>query len=732
MAESFLIYTPNPPSISTLTSSGKQSEWTKIKKNMENLLMNYKTNDYENQETELFDFIDKPFKEMSCSHFLKIIKKLIEKIKDDDKEYNLKSEPVTFNSNDINVFHLTFRNIFALAHIIIHLIENTTSKKKLSDVVYEFAYKNTIPSYKNVVINKQDLTELINYLNYVKTLKIRIFNENEDTYLNNENKKNSKSNNIRFKMDSKIVLLFSLFFKTLFSSVSLAIIDLNIPPIDNYFIQNNNPYLINEEEILNLGNYYKDIIICNLVLIKALRDFSYLGSLNLEMYDSYQIELHSVLTKALDNSENSEVDSTKKKLNKSIKVDDSLNIYSPKFNNNYLYIQHLLASPEMKYYDFSLDFNSLDPLIFDSVNLLLAKFKGITTLNLGFFPKKKINKRKIHFNGCYYNKYANNDDESLHLYSNEDKKIYYEYLDKNDNSNNNCNNFILKDEKLLNELFFSFNMNLRSLSIILEKNIKELLTLKIDFSTYNNESISLCNYDNYNCSIICFIFDLFKSLQTQVDACKITKLEIFYDDFLDEKAYVLETIKIKIPSCRNGFKLNNLRIIHINFNISNISLILPFENFPSINLTELILSNLSFNDLYNLVHALKKNKKENLFPVLVKLDLSLGIMVEDYTAPLEILLRECIPPKLIYFNLNLPVNISMPQLIDILYWIKCGHSEDIHINIKIFHSTLSLFTDANLLKEEVSKLIKESKDLFKKEIYYFNVILLTIIILNLL
>ena len=198
--------------------------------------MNYKTNDYENQETELFDFIDKPFKEMSCSHFLKIIKKLIEKIKDDDKEYNLKSEPVTFNSNDINVFHLTFRNIFALAHIIIHLIENTTSKKKLSDVVYEFAYKNTIPSYKNVVINKQDLTELINYLNYVKTLKIGIFNENEDTYLNNENKKNSKSNNIRFKMDSKIVLLFSLFFKTLFSSVSLAIIDLNIPPIDNYFI----------------------------------------------------------------------------------------------------------------------------------------------------------------------------------------------------------------------------------------------------------------------------------------------------------------------------------------------------------------------------------------------------------------------------------------------------------------------------------------------------------------
>ena len=240
-----------------------------------------------------------------------------------------------------------------------------------------------------------------------------------------------------------------------------------------------------------------------------------------------------------------------------------------------------------------------------------------------------------------------------------------------------------------------------------------MLSLTIDFSTYNNESIALYNYDNYNCSIVCFIFNLFKAFQLQIDNCKINSLEIFYDDFLDEKSYVFETIKIKIPSCRNGFKLNNLKLNHINFNISNISLILPFENFPSINLTQLIISNLSYNDLNNLVNAFRKNK--NIFPVLIKLDMSLGIMVEDYTKPLEILLRECLPHELVYFNLNLPFNISMNQLIDILYWIKCNHNTDININLKIYHSQLSKRINKYYFKNCVIDLFNSSKDYFRKK-----------------
>ena len=722
MAESFIIFTPNPPNISILTSSGKQFEWTKIKKNLEKILDEYKKNDYKNQEFELFDFIDKTFEEMSHNHFRGFVKKLIEKIKDEMKENYLKPEAITFNSKDKSIIDLSFKNIFSLVNIIIYLIENNNSKGKSSDIIYNFAFEKKIPSFKDVLIYQKRLSQLISTLDSIKTLRISLYKENEDIYSNNENKKykNNTKNTIGFRMDSKIVFFFSLFYKSLFKSATSAIIDLNIPPIDNYFIKNSNPYLINEEKIINLSDYYKDIIVCNLILIKSLKKLDNIKNLRFEMHDSYQLELHNVLTILLDNPNKIiDTDSNKQKsrinsqrIKSTNDIKKNIIFYSPKFNNNYLYIHHILTSPETSYFDFCFNFNSLDPLLFNSVNFLLTKFTYISNLQLILFPKKMINKRKIYINNCFFNKYANNNDGSLNLYSYEDKKIYYQYLDKNDN-NNNSNNFILKDEKLLNELFFSFNKNLIALSIILEKKLNELLSLTIDFSTYNNESIALYNYDNYNCSIVCFIFNLFKAFQLQIDNCKINSLEIFYDDFLDEKSYVFETIKIKIPSCRNGFKLNNLKLNHINFNISNISLILPFENFPSINLTQLIISNLSYNDLNNLVNAFRKNK--NIFPVLIKLDMSLGIMVEDYTKPLEILLRECLPHELVYFNLNLPFNISMNQLIDILYWIKCNHNTDININLKIYHSQLSKRINKYYFKNCVIDLFNSSKDYFRKK-----------------
>ena len=723
MADSFIIYTPNPPSISTLTSSGKKGEWAKIKKNLEEILENYKKNDYEHQELKFFDIIDKTFEEMTHSHFAKIVKKIMEKIKEEKKENNIKTEPISFNRSDKSVFNLSFRNILSLVNVIMYLIDNNTSKNKSSDTVYDFAYKDKIPPYKDVLINKQQLSKLLSDLDSVKTLKIKLYEERDDIHLNHGNKKNNiKNKNVLCRMDSKIVFFFSLFFKTIFKSINSVSIDLNIPQIDNYFLNNSNPYLINEESILKLADDYKDVIISNLILIKALPRFIYLTNLDFVMYDSYQVELHNILTFLLDNQNINDVEN-KQKFNGLKIIDQAINsakdnlselkenqmIFSKKFKNNYLYIQHLLTAPETSYYDFCFHFNSLDPLLFNSVNILLIKFTCIAQLKIILFPNKTINKRKLCINNCFYNKYSNNDEESSYFYSSEDKKIYYQYLD---NNYNNSNNFILKDEKLLNELFYSFNMNLRSLSIILEKKINDLLTLSLDFSTYNNESITICNYDNYNCSIICFIFDLFRTFQLNIDSCKINSLEIFYDDFLDEKAYVVETVKLKIPSCKNGFKLNKLKLNHINFNISNISLIIPFENFPSIYLTELIISNLSYNDLNNLVNALNNNK--DLFPVLIKLDLSFGIMVEDYNRPLELLLKKCLPSKLIYFNLNLPFNISITQLVDILYWIKCNHNVDIIINIKIFHSQLSQCINDYYFKNGVSDLINSSKDYFKK------------------
>ena len=47
-------------------------------------------------------------------------------------------------------------------------------------------------------------------------------------------------------MNTKIVFIFSLFFKAIFKSVNGVIMDLNISPIENYFTTHVNPYLINE------------------------------------------------------------------------------------------------------------------------------------------------------------------------------------------------------------------------------------------------------------------------------------------------------------------------------------------------------------------------------------------------------------------------------------------------------------------------------------------------------
>ena len=729
MADSFIIYTPNPPSISTLTSSGKQSLWLKIQKNIEKILEGYKKNDFSHQELMLCDIIDKPWESMSHNHFLKIIKKFIDKIKDECKDYNIKPEPITFNKPDSNIFNLTYKNIISLVNIIIYILENITSKGKLCDIVYDFAYKGTIPKFKDVMIFNHLLSKIIIQLDSIKTINICLYKENEEVFTNILKKKNSKdlSNNYKFKMDEKIIIFFTIFFNALFKSVINFVIDLNIKPIDDYFKSNMNPYLINENQILELGNYYKDIFISNLILIKNLPHFSFLANLKFQMHDSYQIELHNILSNALIDFIVDDIECVKKHRSKSTissgkppiarkNTDKEVEInklYSPKFNNNYLYIQHLLSlSESSNISEFQMDFNSLDPLLFNSVNYLLSKYNNIAKLKLIFFPHNKINKRKIYINNIFYNKYANNDDVHSNLYSIDDKKIYYQYIEQNE-KNSNDNNYILKDEKLLNELFYSFNMNLRMLSIILEKKITELLSLKIDFGTYNNKSISLFNYDNYNCSIVCFIFDLFRTFQSQKHDCKINSLKIVYEDFLDEKSFIVETIKRKIPSCKNGFKLNDLKLNNIHFNISNISLFLPFENFPSVSLTELILNNLTSNDLNNLVMAFKKNK--NMFPALIKLDISLAIIVEDYTKSLEILLRECLSPELVYFNMTIPFNISIYQLIDMIYWIKCNHNVETNIYLKIVNSQLSQHIDHYYFKNVVVELFKKYQNYFRQK-----------------
>ena len=729
MTESFLIFTPNPPSITTMTSSNKQSQFKRIKNEIKNILEDYKNNDLKNQEMKLFNFIDITFEEMNPSHLHKIIRKFMDEIRAEMKKNSIKPNPLSFPI-DRTEFNVTFGHILSIVNIIMYILDNHTEKGKTSEMLYNFIYKDKIPSFKEGKVNDQSIMQVFKIFNNVKTLNFRLYSGTNDNYYNNRKKdKQYKTNG--FYMDSKVVFFFGLFYKALFKNIMCINFDLNIQPLDEYFCKNNNPYLVNEEQILIKGQLYKDIITCNLILMKSLQKIKFLENLNFKMYDSYQLELHNTLTIIFEiNNMKDAIESNSRKLtmnkisgqkiknlekisannkqrNNSATNDDlPIMAFSNKYNNNYLYFQHLLNMNENIFPNFTFDFNSLDPLLFSSVNYTLIKFTCISNLTLIFFPHQKFNKRKTVLNNFYYKKYRPNDGQS-DIYSIDDKKIYYQYLEERneDSDNSNNNNFILKDEKLLNELFFYFNRNLQNLSIILEQQVNELLSLSLDFSSVNNDSLSLYDYENYNCAIICFIFDLFKSFQIKMEKCQIKSLDILYDDFLDEKLYVVETNKKKNPSWNNSIKLNELKVYHINFNISNISLILPFENFPSVNLTELILSNLSYNDLNNLINAFKKNK--DIFPVLMNLDISLGIFVEDYKKQLEILLKESLPQKLNHFFLNLPFNISTIELIDILYWIKLNHNNELKIHLKIIQDEMTPHINKG-------SLIKMVIDSFKK------------------
>ena len=739
MNENFLIYSQKTKNIATMQPSDKDRQWIKIANELEAIIDYYRKNNLNLQEMKIFNFLDKPIEEISSKSFSdleKIIKTFIKKIKEEAKENGIQQLNPTF-SKDKSELDLNFKNIFFIVNIMVIIVENISTKGKTSEAIYNFIFKDTIPEFKLKKSDESKLKQLLVRFNEVKILNICLYKSPEDNYNFHRKKEKQNNNNTTFYMDPKIVFFFGLFYKAFFKTIVSINFNLNISPIDNYF-SSNNPYLVNEQQIAKKGREYKDIFICNLILIKTLKKFNYSTNINFKMYDSYQLELHNILTDLFEsniNIDNYEMNARKFTMHKisgqkikNIDINKSYNIkprsysialeenpnfiYSNKFNNNYLYFQHLLNLQGNSFSDFSFDFNSLDPLLFASVNHLLIKFSVISKLNLILFPMVKFNKRKIAMNNFLYNKFCLNE-ENDNNYFFHDKKIYYQYLDDNENTDRDI--FILKDEKVIDELFFLFNKNLQNLSIILERKLNSLLKLSIDLRTYNNENVALCDYDNYSCSIVCFVFNLFKILETNLEKCQIKSLEISYDDFNDEKSYIVDTIKRKIPTMKNELQLNNLQLNQLNLNISNISLILPFENFPMVNLTELTLHNLSFNDLNNLINAIK-NKKD-IFPLLFILNISLGIFYEDYYPLLEILLKESLNQIQILklFTLKLPLNISTPELIDILYWIKLSHNNNLQIILKIIHDELSQYIGKDYFINNVTHSFIENKFYLKEK-----------------
>ena len=519
--------------------------------------------------------------------------------------------------------------------------------------------------------------------------------------------------------------IFCLFFKGFFNNILQLSVDLNIYEINRYFNIEINPYKINEEQIIKFGNNYINIFLGNIIIMKKLTKLETLSRVSFQIYDSYQIELHYLMTKYFTNiDEIKRKNSSRRKSKGNINPDENIIKFADEYQNNFIFFQHILPKIGTEFYDINIEFNSLDPLLFSYVNILLMRYACLANISLQLFDFNKVSYRKNLINSYYYNFYTDgkknplptkySPDKTNTKYDN-DYKIYYNYIN-NINDNKNTELLLLRDEVLLNELFPYFNYNLNSLLIIIENKIKDesnpLNTLALNFCSSNIGYTNLNIYDNYNTAIICFIYNFLNILESNKNICKLSSLDLWLDDFNGEKEFIIRNIQNKNPLNKESkiFNLKELKLTHLSFNISNISLFIPFENFPMQNLTELLLQNLSYNDLDNLVNSLKKDKA--LFNKLISIELGLNLMVEDFRKKLEILLKECTLVSIRTFKLKIANNISYEDVINILIWIKENKNNKAIYFLKLSNNKISPSIGTTYFLQMTQDFKKTCKNIF--------------------
>jgi hypothetical protein len=611
--------------------------------------------------------------------------------------------------------NISYNDMCGLVNVIIYIFENMERKKK-ADSFVRFYCCSVIPPMKKNDPNISQIMQIEKAFRSIKKIIVCLSNE--------------KRIKEKFTIDIKIIWFFCLFCKVFFTNLLYLEVDLNIYEINDYFNFEINPYKINEEEVLRIGNAYKNNFLGNLIIMNKLTKIETLNKVKFKLFDSYQIELHQILSKYLNNENNNNQNQITESGN------SEKNKYLDILQNKILFFDHILPNIGREFYELTIDFNSLDPLLFNYVNILLLRYSNIANISLKFFSFNKTSLRKTIINAYYYNLYRKDKNnpfpmkyypEQSYTKWDNDHKIFYNYID-NINDNKNKNFLILKDEVLLNDIFPFFNYNFNRLLHIIEKKVNDkknsVNSLFLDFRNVNNGNINLNLYNNYNTSIVCFLFNLLNILETNKTITNLRSLDLFLDDLTNEKEYIIKNIFHKIPLYKEGkvFNLKELKLTHLSLDFSNISLILPFSNFPMEKLTELILDNISYVDLENFVKTLKNNNNkkddEKLFKKLIYLEIGLNYMIEDFRKNIEILLTECILNKLESFILKIPSYISFKDIVDIITWVKKGHNKKASILLKLSNSELS----PNINDSEFLKGVEKFKKDYNKELQKRNII----------
>ena len=661
--------------IEELSMETKGVIWNYIKEELSNSLNIYYTSPLLEQENYMFkDAQDLNFKIIDQNSFHKIILYLFGLLSEVLPEIN--NQEFDFKKIKGEELEINYLDICAIIKFIKYIIEKN---KRDANALFKFYSESKLPkfSHKNNEIEKNILKLMENTKN-IKILNICLSNKN---YVNPiENKS---------KINLAVIQLFCYFLGAIFTNALVINLDLNVYEINRCYSNRLNPYLIKEDNILEKAELYKEIFFGNLIFMKRLTELSKLNEINFKMYDSYQIELHQLMTKYLLNDS---LDKSDKNIIK------SNNKYAHKYRNSFPFFQHILSNKGNIFYKFNIKFNALDPLLFSYVNIVLVNYESLANISLSFFNFDKISPRKILINSYYYNYYSDGKKNPLipkfcpertNIKWDNDSKIYYGSI-KNLKDFENKNMILLKDEVVLKELFPYFDYNLKSLLAIIEKKMQNkniiINCLKLDFTISDNGNLDLNLYNNYNSSIICFLYNFFCILDANKEMIKIAELIILLDDFTDEKQYIVDSIKTRFPN-NTSFNLNKIGTSQFTINLPNISLILPFHNFPMEGLTFLSINNLSFIDLNNLLQTLIEHKK--LFPKLTSLIIGLNYMLEDFLPVIKKILKEYIFKKIMEFKLIIPSYISYDDIIDIVSNAKRSKNNESVFTFKLSNEKLS-------------------------------------------
>ena len=389
MNNKILAYDIKTEKIIFLNEKEKELYIQHVLEDLQSSTVNYVTQRLSEQEIYLFNIPESYNLSTDKMLFYTKISKLIEDIKKSQDYSYVQENIIALKYIEKDELELNYPIMCGIVNFIIYIFDNLPRKKR-ETILHDFSYKGVLPRNMNCQINNINLVTLIQKASSIKTLNI---------CLSNKKCQNAKVDNL--KIDLKVVFLFCLFYKAFFINLLILNIDLNSYEINTYFKTEINPYKINTKRIVKIGNLYKNLFFANFILMKNMIKYEKFYKISIIMYDSYQLELHDLMSKYFSRNIY-EINDINKKNNTSIENTNEINNseeinFAENYQNKCLFFQHFL-NLNRDFFVFSIDFNSLDPLIFSYVNILLLRYASLANISINFFDFNKVNYRKILIN----------------------------------------------------------------------------------------------------------------------------------------------------------------------------------------------------------------------------------------------------------------------------------------------------------------------------------------------